>query len=408
MRDNGGSSLSSPQTKQYCLLLAVVLVALGVVCTLFCKLPHSTQPAHGPDMVWTGSRHQTTAESYTQFIDPDQIHFQRKFYSGRLVRPRKEGDPLRVTKDGRWEQQRQSSSPQCNVTVFQPAEGPSLSGTCVPFHVPANRTLTICVHDRRVDQIISAYIHDNGVWEREQVEGMASLLRADEEKYKQDKSVSGSDVGGLHQYASRELPVARKRRASVVDIGCNVGVYTLAAASLGHEVLALDPVQSNLQLLTTSLRLANLSSRVTLLLNAVSDTRGPLTVHIQPGNIGGSWVSESRKAPRQRVPDGQLTVWAVCLNDLVPHVRTQRVFLKMDIEGWEERALRCGGHFFQQLDVCYVLMEWLFYRKNPGGPAIISFMVRNGLLPYSDSTRTAILEPGKYYSWPDNIVWIKR
>lgn len=291
MRDNGGSSLSSPQTKQYCLLLVFVLVALGMVCTLFCKLPHSTQPAHGPDTVWTGSRHQTTAESYTQFIDPDQIHFQRMFYSGRLVRPRKEGDPFQVTKDGRWEQQRQSSSPQCNVTVFQPAEGLSLSGTCVPFHVPANRTLTICVHDRHVDQIISAYIHDNGVWEKEQVEGMASLLRADEEKYKEDKSVGGSDVGRLHERASRGLPVVRKR-ASVVDIGCNVGVYTLAAASLGHEVLALDPVPANLQLLTTSLRLANLSSLVTLLLNAVSDTRGPLTVHIQPGNIGGSWVSE--------------------------------------------------------------------------------------------------------------------
>lgn len=252
--------MSSAYAKQYCSVLVLIVVALGMVYTLLCKWPYRAQwPGLRRDMVWIAAGHQTTAEPYTQFIDPNRISFQRMFYSGRLVSPSRGADPFQVTNKGRLLRQRQPPSPEGNVTVFQPAQG--YSGTCVPFHVPANRTLTICTHDRRVDQMISAYIQDYGVWEREQVEGMASLLRADEENYKEDTSVGLRETGEQQESkeAPGELAVVGERLVSVVDIGCNVGVYTLAAASLGHEVLALDPVQSNLQLLSTSLRLANLS-----------------------------------------------------------------------------------------------------------------------------------------------------
>lgn len=53
----------------------------------------------------------------------------------------------------------------------------------------------------------------------------------------------------------------------LVDIGANIGVYTLTAASLGRDVLAVDILDTNILLLQNSLQLGNFSSLVTVFFN---------------------------------------------------------------------------------------------------------------------------------------------
>ena len=62
-----------------------------------------------------------------------------------------------------------------------------------------------------------------------------------------------------------------------LDIGCNIGTYTIAMAHLGRTVVAVDALIDNLQLLNKSLLLGNFQKYVTLNWNAVSDT------HTTPG-----------------------------------------------------------------------------------------------------------------------------
>nr|KAG5688099.1 hypothetical protein BaRGS_031292 [Batillaria attramentaria] len=197
----------------------------------------------------------------------------------------------------------------------------------------------------------------------------------------------------------------------LVDVGCNIGLFTLTAALNGYRVLAIDAMNSSLQLVATSLRLANLTSRVTMLHNAISDRHRDVVVQVRlPNNIGASWVlqassdkdnntqnvdtqtvvkaiclddlvdyvptrriflkmdieasewlalrSESNEAMNTGVVNTQTVVKAICLDDLVPYVPTRRIFLKMDIEGSEWLALRCADRFFSELDVPYFHMEW--------------------------------------------------
>ncbi|KAK7100942.1 uncharacterized protein [Littorina saxatilis] len=629
---------SSCTKRQCCLLVVFIIISIALVCVLSLKMVYhamiTRHHVNHQDGARTGGH---TAKRYNDFLDPALLSIQRMFYSGRLLSP---GGPPHVMRGSQV-----TNSPRsflvANVTVFSATSEAVGPDTCVPFRVSESHNLTICLYDRKVDQMISSYIRDFGVWEKELVRGMLGVLAADEEERRKDRGsgvetrravmdivdtdeeerrkgrgggvVKGRTVSGTHSVKdmvdiddeerrkdsggrvlkrsavssvvgmvdidkeerrkdsggrvlkrsavssvvgmvdidkeerrkdsggrvlkrsavssvvgmvdideegrtkgnagplvkafklerngrsvrdtmdmvdigkeerrkistnplAKASKVERNRRRmrnilnmvdigeeergkdntrfkvqrqkveqhwrsvrdmmnmvneedkrnrstdplwkrakmerngrrardimSVVDIGCNVGVYTLSAANAGHPVLAVDPVTSNLQLLTTSLRLNNLTSRVTVLHNAVAHRPGPLTIYLNLGNIGGSSVSVKKSSKGHNN-----TVWGVCLNHLVLHVPTQRVFLKLDIEGWEERALRCAGEFFQQLDVRHVLMEWLFYRKYAGGQAIVAFMVRNGLLPYADFTQTAVLNPQSAYDWPDNVLWVKR
>ncbi|XP_076441283.1 uncharacterized protein LOC143280504 [Babylonia areolata] len=459
-----------------CLLLVVSLLCCGAVYLLVRHLsPSLSPPPHLRPFPGHRDPDLDAAKPFVDFIDPDLSYLPRMFYSGGLALRRKTGGMEPAASLGGTAEERGGPLPAgVNVTVFHgQAANPRLynnnnnssSNTinknnndnntiCVPFHAPGNRTLRICVYDREVDQMISAHLQDHGVWEKEQVEAMAHLLRRDDADMeraagpvKDEGAGQGRGAGtndSTHRPVERSAGItwaltrsglmreedeegedgrgSRGDRLSVVDVGCNLGVYTLAAASLGHTVLAVDPVRPNLRRLDTSLRLAQLRGRVTLLLNAVSDHPGPVRVNLNPGNVGGSSVSElpefeAEAAPpararaqqrRRRVPT---VVWALCLNHLVPLVPGRRVLLKLDIEGMEARALRCAAHFFQRLDVRAVLMEWLFLRHRAAGAEVVGFMLRNGLLPYSDVTVTgaaSLLHPGRYYSWPDNVWWVKR
>jgi FkbM family methyltransferase len=82
------------------------------------------------------------------------------------------------------------------------------------------------------DDIVSAKISQNGVWEA----GLLPLLRA-----------------GLQ-------PHADGTQASFVDIGANLGIFSLYAAMLGAHVTAIEPMPRNARLIAASACLNNLSA----------------------------------------------------------------------------------------------------------------------------------------------------
>ncbi|KAL8573980.1 hypothetical protein ACOMHN_029427 [Nucella lapillus] len=449
-----GKQVLSLYSHRHCFLSAVLLLGCAtLVYLLWLFSSDSFGSRHA--LIWSQHRDDSAAP-FMDFIDPDLSYLKRMFYSGGLVT----GQSHASAEKAGGEKGDPGSAPH-NVTVFTGREDyHQYLNACVPFHVPGNRTLRICVYEREKDKMISSYLRDYGVWEKEQVEGMVSLLLRDDADLGRRLGSQALEEEGLRHETSRSkinhrlimspsameeeeerrvwnqalkeeglrhdtnrsethhrlilspseeeeegkeerAEARRMRRLSVVDVGCNVGVYTLAAASQGHKVLAVDPLESNLQLLHNSLVQAGLREHVTLLLNALADRPGPVRVRLNPSNIGGSSVSHTRAR-------GAPAVWALCLDHLVPLVPTGRLLLKLDIEGWEARVLRCGAEFFQRLDVRYVVMEWLFLRNSRSGADVVDFLVRNGLLPYTDVTQTTFLSPGRFHSWPDNVWWIKR
>ena len=57
--------------------------------------------------------------------------------------------------------------------------------------------------------------------------------------------------------------------ATFIDIGANIGIYTVLAAAAGRRVLAVDAVMENLAYISTSLNHSNTGHYVSLLNNPV-------------------------------------------------------------------------------------------------------------------------------------------
>jgi FkbM family methyltransferase len=74
----------------------------------------------------------------------------------------------------------------------------------------------------------------------------------------------------------------------VIDIGANLGQYSLYAASFGRSVIAIEPFYDNYIRLHKSAILTNVTNKITLLTNAVSNIKNEEKVlRKDDRNIGG-------------------------------------------------------------------------------------------------------------------------
>ena len=67
---------------------------------------------------------------------------------------------------------------------------------------------------------------------------------------------------------------------TLIDIGCNLGAFTLAAAMNGFPVLCVEALHQSLERLDESLIDNGLKEYVTLLHNAVVEKRGTYQVNV--------------------------------------------------------------------------------------------------------------------------------
>jgi FkbM family methyltransferase len=120
----------------------------------------------------------------------------------------------------------------------------------------------------------------------------------------------------------------------VLDVGANIGYYTLLFARLVGEsgrVIAFEPDPGNFRLLEKNVR-ANGYRNVVLKRQAVSDVTGKLRLYLSGPNKGDHRLYDSA--------DGResITVEATTLDHAVGGDRVD--FIKMDIQGSEPAALR--------------------------------------------------------------------
>jgi FkbM family methyltransferase len=118
-----------------------------------------------------------------------------------------------------------------------------------------------------------------------------------------------------------------------IDIGANIGLYSVLAAKVAGRVVAFEPDERSLPQLRANLAMNCVSHVVDVQVTAISDRpaqlpfcRGPET------STGQSRVAES----------ADMTVPAARLDDILD-VAGLTIFLKIDIEGHELRAIAGMG-----------------------------------------------------------------
>lgn len=175
---------------------------------------------------------------------------------------------------------------------------PSLSSTllCQWANVSfAGRWFDMCVFPPSVDSFVSRQLLNSHSWERPLVES-----------------------------ALKTLGASRSKKPVLLDLGANIGTWSLAAATAGHQVVAVEPVPRHVEMLRQSLRVNRLANRVTVLLTAVG-SRGMRSIGSHSFNQGATkhQLTTTMKA-------GTL-VQSAQVDDVVT-LSSSHVFIKMDVE----------------------------------------------------------------------------
>jgi FkbM family methyltransferase len=132
---------------------------------------------------------------------------------------------------------------------------------------------------------------------------------------------------------------AQARRFTFVDIGANVGLFSLFVASrAGQEarILAIEPEPGNLRRLEFNVR-ANPGVPITIIPKALSDEAGVVAIELDRRDRGGT---RTKKIGREDTPTETVRVPSQTLLDILADEGIDAVdALKIDVEGFEDVIL---------------------------------------------------------------------
>jgi FkbM family methyltransferase len=153
-----------------------------------------------------------------------------------------------------------------------------------------------------------------------------------------------------------------------VDVGANIGYFTLAAASLGYDVIAFEPMSRNAKKLSKSIEANNFTSRVQLYQNAVNDLSGQRVVlrETDATNQGNGQITQVTNS----VEEGTYGVDYVRTITLSDILKGRDAFIvKIDVEGYEGSVIK-GAE------------EW-----------ICGNVIKHIIIEISDATRAKVFPP---------------
>lgn len=128
--------------------------------------------------------------------------------------------------------------------------------------------------------------------------------------------------------------VARNRVDIVVDVGANIGIYTvLLGLDPGvSEIHAFEPVAQTAERLREHVRLNGLGDRVTIHQLALGREAGSATIHLDPRSTGLARLDLST-ARRRRSGFRRSEVVPVARLDSLLEYSDRRILMKIDVEG---------------------------------------------------------------------------
>jgi FkbM family methyltransferase len=180
--------------------------------------------------------------------------------------------------------------------------------------------------------------------------------------------INMGETVGVHLWHVPHLYEPRERKlfcsaitpgGTVLDVGANIGIYTLLAAKRGVRVFAIEADPRNAARLRRHIELNGFSEKVTVIEMAASDQEKAATLHRNPSNSGASSIvlgGGTIQVPVRTIDSLNLPPIDLC---------------KMDIEGAELGALAGMQQTIQRSPGMKLLIE---YNRLSDRPTLLAFI----------------------------------
>lgn len=149
--------------------------------------------------------------------------------------------------------------------------------------------------------------------------------------YLDDKDSLELTQKGVYEYEETQLVKKLvKSDSAVLDIGANIGYFTLLMARQAKRVYSFEPEPRNFQTLQKNIELNNIKN-AKLYNAAVTETSGTSTLYLCDSNRGMHRIYQS-----DWCKEGTTHVKTIRIDDIVDHAD----FIKIDVEGSELGVLK--------------------------------------------------------------------
>jgi FkbM family methyltransferase len=182
---------------------------------------------------------------------------------------------------------------------------------------------------------------------------------------------------------SRGCKLENGEIASVLDVGANLGYYSMFFASFGCTVRAYDPVLFNYENIQASSHLNGFVGSIKVIHKGLADKPGRLKMKSSKQESGESFIQTSTDhSLNPLITDlHELDVEVVTLDGEIN--RSSKVsLLKMDVEGYEPYVLLGASSLLKQHQILSLVIEISGHSQSLGDLKIIrKVMDDNGYVP---------------------------
>ena len=144
--------------------------------------------------------------------------------------------------------------------------------------------------------------------------------------------------------------------AIIIDIGANIGYYSLLSAAMGYTCYSFEPDPSNFEKLNSSITLNNFDNKIKLYKNALSNKANETIIL---STVGGPIVNHGCLTLLQDfIPTSSNTVPVVTLKlDDVIDKNDKILLIKIDVEGFEPEVIEGSLKLIKSGNIQHILIE---------------------------------------------------
>ncbi|VDI63030.1 Hypothetical predicted protein [Mytilus galloprovincialis] len=262
-----------------------------------------------------------------------------------------------------------------NIRVYDWSLPVWSNSSCIPLK-NLHKTTYICLFDPKDDVNFSRSLIETGVWDKQ-------LLR------------------------EFKLLLAQKQDLNLLDIGSHLGLYSLTAAMLGHNVVSVEPFNKLFPAFYKSVVMNKFQKRITLLANAISSKKEFVKLSYEDKDMTSATV-QSANEEEITIENiaSQKVIPSITWKDLAHFVPFNKIVLKYDISfrNHNNNLLTEASDLFSTLDVQYVFMHWNHFILDAGN--IVAFFKSRSYIP-KKRVFGKPLKLSKFLKWKGGIIWEK-